>query len=295
MTDYTVQPHDTLTKIAKAHNTTISELARKNNITDVNKIEIGQKLIIGEVSEESHALPEVTVTGMDSFQREGNKPSTAQTYAPLAYGLAGAALYQGGKQIMPKVKSLSETAQLKFMYAKDAAKATAKNAAESVSQKSKQTANAVRTFVANKAKHAAKSVELYYAFGKDAVKNGIQNGKEAIKRNGQKAANKTRVAARYTRFVGNTKIAPKLIKGASRYAAPAAAVYGMYEVKQAYDKGGEKAAVRQAVKTGGGLTGGWAGAKVGAAIGSSAGPVGTVVGGIIGGIAGYMIGEKICS
>ena len=109
------------------------------------------------------------------------------------------------------------------------------------------------------------------------------------------AAHKGKVAARYTRFVGNTKVAPKLIKGASRYAAPAAALYGAYEVKKAYDEGGEKAAVKQAVKTGGGLAGGWAGAKVGAAIGSFAGPIGTVAGGIIGGIAGYMLGEKLCS
>ena len=51
MTTYTVQAGDNLTKIAKAHNTTVEELARKNNIQDVNKILIGQKLSFGETTE----------------------------------------------------------------------------------------------------------------------------------------------------------------------------------------------------------------------------------------------------
>lgn len=104
-------------------------------------------------------------------------------------------------------------------------------------QKSKKTAQAVRNFVTQKTKHAAKSAELHYAFGKDAVKQEAR-----------KAVQKGKTAARYTRFVGNTKVAPKLIKGAGRFAGPLAAVYGAIEVKKAYDEGGEKAAVKQAIK-----------------------------------------------
>lgn len=41
---YTVKPGDNLTKIAKQYNTTISKLAADNNIKDVNKIYVGQRL-----------------------------------------------------------------------------------------------------------------------------------------------------------------------------------------------------------------------------------------------------------
>jgi len=326
MADYTVQAGDTMSKIAMAHGTTVEELARRNNIKNVDRIEIGQELSLGKTQEPSKQAVEQKkhMTGMDGFEREAYQPSATQTYAPLAYGIAGAAAYQGGKYVLPKAKSAAETAQLKYMYAKDAVKSGTKKAAAVVTQKCKETASAVRTFVANKAKHAAKAAELNYAFGKDAVQKGIEKGKntaksmassvsqkakhaakaaelnyafgkDAVQKGAKKAAHKTHVAARYTRFVGNTKVAPKLIKGAGRVAGPLAALYGAYEVKTAYNKGGEKAAVKQAVKTGGGLAGGWAGAKVGAAIGSFAGPVGTVVGGVVGGIAGYFAGEKLCS
>ena len=38
---YTVKSGDTLQKIAKMHNTTVKELASKNNIKDANKISVG--------------------------------------------------------------------------------------------------------------------------------------------------------------------------------------------------------------------------------------------------------------
>ena len=43
---YIVKPGDTLWKIAKKFNTTIEELAKKNGIEDVNKINVGQKIYI---------------------------------------------------------------------------------------------------------------------------------------------------------------------------------------------------------------------------------------------------------
>ncbi|HPC87162.1 MAG TPA: LysM peptidoglycan-binding domain-containing protein [Smithellaceae bacterium] len=43
---YTIQRGDTLTKIAKAHNTTPAELARINNLTHIDIIKVGQRLII---------------------------------------------------------------------------------------------------------------------------------------------------------------------------------------------------------------------------------------------------------
>ena len=43
---YTVKAGDTLSGIAKKYNTTYQELARKNNITDPNKIYVNQKIVI---------------------------------------------------------------------------------------------------------------------------------------------------------------------------------------------------------------------------------------------------------
>ena len=309
MTNYTVQAGDTLTKIAKEHGTSVSELAKQNGITDVNKIEIGQELSLGKTTASAPKPQQEQTVGLDTLEIQSKKDSTDLVKGTaLGFGAAyvGAHVYDDVKKHAPKVKAKTVKAYAHM-------KATAK-----------QNANAVRTFVAQKAKHAAKSAELHYAFGKDAVKQGVQRsgnavknvannvatkarhaaksaelhyafGKDAVQKGAKNAINKAKVGGRYTRFIANTKVAPKLIKGVSRCAGPLAAIYGMYEVKTAYDKGGERAAVRQAVKTGGGLAGGWAGAKIGASLGSFAGPVGTVIGGVAGGILGYCLGEKLCS
>lgn len=42
--EYIVRAGDTLVKIAKDNNTTVAELAKKNNISDPDKVWIGQKL-----------------------------------------------------------------------------------------------------------------------------------------------------------------------------------------------------------------------------------------------------------
>ena len=309
MADYTVQAGDTLKKIAKAHGTSVSELAKQNGITDVNKIEIGQELSLGKTTASAPKPQQEQTVGVDTLEKKKKKDSTDLVKGTaLGFGAAyvGAHVYDDVKKHAPKAKAKTVNAYAHM-------KATAK-----------QNANAVKSFVAQKAKHAVKSAELHYAFSKDAVKQGVQRsgngvknvahnvatkarhaaksaelhyafGKDAVKQGAKNAINKAKVGGRYTRFIANTKVAPKLIKGASRCAGPLAAIYGMYEVKTAYDKGGEKAAVRQAVKTGGGLAGGWAGAKIGASLGSFAGPVGTVIGGVTGGILGYCLGEKLCS
>lgn len=315
MTNYTVQAGDTLSKIAKAHGTTVSELAKQNGITDVNKIEIGQELSLGKTTDSTPTPHEEQTVGLDSFEKKSAQNSN--DISPFAYATGGAVAYGVGSKVLPKAASEART-----LYS--SAKTGMEKAYAKMKATAKHNAKAVRTFVAQKAKHAAKSAELHYAFGKDAVQQGVQRsgnavknvahnvaakarhaaksaelhyafGKDAVQKGAKNAINKAKVGGRYTRFIANTKVAPKLIKGASRCAGPLAAIYGMYEVKTAYDKGGERAAIRQAVKTGGGLAGGWAGAKVGAAIGSFAGPIGTVIGGVAGGILGYCLGEKLCS
>lgn len=291
MADYTVQAGDTLTKIAKAHGTSVSELAKQNGIKDVNKIEIGQELSLGKTTVSAPKPQQEQTVGLDTLETQSKKDSTDLVKGTaLGFGAAyvGAHVYDDVKKHAPKVKAKTVKAYAHM-------KATAK-----------QNANAVKSFVAQKAKHTAKSAELHYAFGKDAVQKGVKNTTNNIRTGVQSAASKTKtiagkavhkakVGGRYTRFIANTKIAPKLIKGAKKFVKPVAAVYALYEIKTAYDKGGEKAAVKQAIKTGGGLAGGWAGAELGATIGAVAGPIGIAIGGVAGGILGYCLGEKLCS
>lgn len=290
MADYTVQAGDTLTKIAKAHGTSVSELAKQNGITDVNKIEIGQELSLGKTTVSAPKPQQEQTVGLDTLETQSKKDSTDLVKGTaLGFGAAyvGAQVYDDVKKYAPKVKAKTVKAYAHM-------KATAK-----------QNANAVKSFVAQKAKHTAKSAELHYAFGKDAVQKGVKNTTNKVKTKVQTAAAKTKtvagravqkakVAGRYTRFIANTKVAPKLIKGASKYATPLAIAFEAGKCYKAFDNGAVEGG-KQIAKSTCSLAGGWAGAKIGASLGSFAGPVGTVIGGVAGGILGYCLGEKLCS
>ena len=290
MADYTVQAGDTLTKIAKAHGTSVSELAKQNGIKDVNKIEIGQELSLGKTTAFAPKPQQEQTVGLDTLETQSKKDSTDLVKGTaLGFGAAyvGAHVYDDVKKHAPKVKAKTVNAYAHM-------KATAK-----------QNANAVKSFVAQKAKHTAKSAELHYAFGKDAVQKGVKNTINNIRTGVQSAASKTKtiagnaihkakVGGRYTRFIANTKVAPKLIKCASRYATPLAIAFEAGKCYKAFDNGAVEGR-KQIAKSTCSLAGGWAGAKIGASLGSFAGPVGTVIGGVAGGILGYCLGEKLCS
>ena len=290
MADYTVQAGDTLTKIAKAHGTSVSELAKQNGIKDVNKIEIGQELSLGKTTASAPKPQQEQTVGLDTLETQSKKDSTDLVKGTaLGFGAAyvGAHVYDDVKKHAPKVKAKTVNAYAHM-------KATAK-----------QNANAVKSFVAQKAKHAVKSAELHYAFSKDAVQKGVKNTTNNIRTGVQSAASKTKniagkaihkakVGGRYTRFIANTKVAPKLIKGASRYATPLAIAFEAGKCYKAFDNGAVEGR-KQIAKSTCSLAGGWAGAKIGASLGSFAGPVGTVIGGVAGGILGYCLGEKLCS
>lgn len=66
---YTVQPGDTLSKIAASHQVSLADLYRANNLTGTSVIKIGQHLVI----------PQRTVTA-----QPGNPPRAAQATNPLA-------------------------------------------------------------------------------------------------------------------------------------------------------------------------------------------------------------------
>lgn len=290
MTNYTVQAGDTLSKIAKAHGTTVSELAKQNGITDVNKIEIGQELSFGKTTASEPQVQQEQTVGLDTLEVQSKKDSTDLVKGTaLGFGAAyiGTHVYDDVKKYAPKAKAKTVKAYANI-------KATAKH-----------NAKAVGNFVAQKAKHTAKSAELHYAFGKDAVQKGVKNTTNKVKTKVQTAAAKTKTVAgkavqkakvggRYTRFIANTKVAPKLIKGASRYAAPLAIAFEAGKCYKAFDNGAVEGR-KQIAKSACSLAGGWAGAKIGAAVGSFAGPIGTVIGGVAGGILGYCLGEKLCS
>lgn len=290
MADYTVQAGDTLTKIAKAHGTSVSELAKQNGIKDVNKIEIGQELSFGKTTPSAPQPQQEQTVGLDTLETQSKKDSTdwaKGTALTLGTFYVGGKVYDDVKKYVPKAKAKTVQAYANI-------KATAKH-----------NAKAVGNFVSQKAKHIAKSAELHYAFGKDAVQKGVKNTTNKVKTKVQTATAKTKTVAgravqkakvggRYTRFIANTKVAPKLIKGASRYAVPLAIAFEAGKCYKAFDEGAVKGG-KQIAKSTCSLAGGWAGAKMGAALGSFAGPVGTVIGGVAGGILGYCLGEKLCS
>ena len=93
---------------------------------------------------------------------------------------------------------------------------------------------------------------------------------------------------------GKWEIAPPILQ--EKYSLLDAVVVGGLDVLEAYDKGGAKAAKKQAIVTGGGVLGGIAGgAATGAAVGSVVPGIGTAIGTVIGGIVGWWAGEKAAS
>lgn len=93
-TIYTVQSGDTLSgisyKFAK-DNSMVNDLAKKNNIQDINKIYVGQKLIIksdGEIQEynaQNAANANVANNNTQATQQQAAQPQQAQTQASQSY------------------------------------------------------------------------------------------------------------------------------------------------------------------------------------------------------------------
>ncbi len=93
-TIYTVQSGDTLSgisyKFAK-DNSMVNDLAKKNNIQDINKIYVGQKLIIksdGEIQEynaQNAANANVADNNTQATQQQTEQPQQAQSQASQSY------------------------------------------------------------------------------------------------------------------------------------------------------------------------------------------------------------------
>ena len=327
MADYTVQLHDNLTKIAKAHNTTVQKLVELNNIADSNLILVNQKLklpeelsnnkqadtgmmdrveISGEESKTAAKEQAEMLTAKQEQIQDSEKSNSLLPY--VAAGAVGGVTVLGAQKLAPYakkgaiktarvVKSATETAQLRAMYAKDAAKKNAKSVRAFLAQKAEKAKKSIKskytsakTFVKGKAEALKAKANAAKATSRAAAKNAQQSASSAIQNAKQSAArglHKAKVRGRYARFVGNTKVAPKILKGAGRLGTPLMVAVGIADVGSKLRKGDKKGAAIE----GAALAGAWAGAKLGAAAGSFAGPIGGVVGGFIGGVAGY-IGTK---
>lgn len=261
MTNYTIQAGDNLTQIAKAHNTTVQELARLNNITAPNKIKAGQTIKLAEdvpvqqqvqadTNEEIQSQLEATQRELEQMQSQmSTQNNDTNAFDIFGYGLAGAATYEIGKEVLP--------------YAwKGTKKAT--NATVNAGKKSG-----------------------------NAVANGATKATNATVNTSKQAGNAIKtLSTKSSKIMSFTK--------AGKFVGKRLPVVGIAvasaETYHAAKQGGTKAAVKQGAKSASGLACGAAGAKLGAAIGTVICPgVGTAIGGVIGGVAGYVGGEEIAS
>ena len=65
---YTVKSGDTLSAIAKEKNTTVDEIAKKNKISNVNLITVGQVLEIEDEKEATNTAEQATTSKVDTTQ-----------------------------------------------------------------------------------------------------------------------------------------------------------------------------------------------------------------------------------
>lgn len=105
-TSYTVQPGDTLTKIASRFNVTVEAIVQANNLKDANSIRVGQTLVIPDGSAPA-AQPASTgpqtyiVQSGDSLFRIANKFNVTVDALMAANNLTSSTLHPGQKLIIP--------------------------------------------------------------------------------------------------------------------------------------------------------------------------------------------------
>jgi|CXWL01.1.fsa_nt_gi LysM repeat protein len=105
-TSYTVQPGDTLTKIATRFNVTVEAIVRANNLKDANSIRVGQTLVIPDGS--APAAPAggggtqtYIVQNGDSLFRIASKFNITIDALMAANNLTSSTLHPGQKLIIP--------------------------------------------------------------------------------------------------------------------------------------------------------------------------------------------------
>jgi LysM repeat protein len=79
MSVHTVRSGDTLSRLAQKYNTTVEKLARANNISNPNLIQVGQQLVIPDGFDAGPSRPASGPQG-DSFEAGPTRDTTAQRY-----------------------------------------------------------------------------------------------------------------------------------------------------------------------------------------------------------------------
>jgi lipoprotein YgeR len=101
---YRVQSGDTLNKIARQHNTTVSALMRLNKLTDANRIEKGQLLQVGGATASSGSSAGASTTP----SRSGTSSSTSGTRTPAVSSSASPAVVKSLKLVWPADGTLTQ-------------------------------------------------------------------------------------------------------------------------------------------------------------------------------------------
>lgn len=104
MTIHTVTKGQTLTSIAKAHNTTVDNLVKLNNIKDPNKIMIGQKLSLGEVGQSNthQQAEQKPIMGLSIEHAEHTQDDGTDLSSLGGAAVAGGLIWEGSKYLADK-------------------------------------------------------------------------------------------------------------------------------------------------------------------------------------------------
>lgn len=89
-TDYVVKAGDTLNKLSSEYNTTVEDIAAKNNITDVNLIFVGQHLTFAEAAASQATAAQAPVA---------QAPAAPVQQAPVQQAPAAAPVRQAAPQV----------------------------------------------------------------------------------------------------------------------------------------------------------------------------------------------------
>ncbi len=109
-TTYTAQKGDTLTAIAKKYNTTVDALAKASGITDPNKIQVGQTIVIPGTAEKPK--PEGNV-GVNTIIRDGQIHARNFAMPGLgADGIRGPRTKEAGIRVLQQAMNLDYGAGL---------------------------------------------------------------------------------------------------------------------------------------------------------------------------------------
>ncbi len=297
---YTIKAGDTLSNIAKANNTTVSELARINNIKNPNLIITGKTLKLKEEPVDNNKPTTLeNVEEVEKLEKEVEKlekelektQKLINSQTTEQDSLNGWEVFGLGLGAYATGKALEKSAPYVWQGAKKAGTTTCntvKKAYSTVKTNIKATANTVGEKTAAGYKTAKKAVATKT---EQVVKTTQKEVKEITKLNhrANNILNGKRVSVNKTPI----KLG-KASKILGKAAVPLTVAVSLVEVGKAYEKGGAKEATKTGAKCATGVATAWAGAKAGAAIGTAICPgLGTAIGSFVGGIAGYFAGEKL--